>query len=587
MIKVRSFGLVLFLTGFGIFLASYFIGSYELKPIHIQESVNDSEKQGMMEHYLGDVLYHRYSTSFQLVSDINESLDAYNEDQVITYRIDNNDIELIVSSSQLEFSMDTVDSLFSSGEVSQFKRDALKSYGSWIDGKSYADPEQLRSDLARIAGNIEQYEVKGKKGFDRFKIKDLKYALARAANDSPVRTNPWLFIFLTYGLCIFGAILFHIPGLKELPGIKNNGIFHSAVTNRGWLGIATGTFLILFYILLYYFPEHMTSWIIMVDPVSEGLNGGPAGRFFLYGVLYTLSILLMGIRMMIKYRGNKYQQLRTASVMFFQTAFAFLIPEILIRLNKPYFDFKNIWPLDYDFFFDTELAKLIDAGSFGIFMLGWGIALIVVAVPVMVYFFGKRWYCSWVCGCGGLAETLGDPYRQLSDKSLKGWRIERWMIHTVLVFAIFMTAGVLYTYWTGQSQILGMSSYGVREAYGFWIGAAFAGVVGVGFYPMMGNRVWCRFGCPLAAYLGIIQRFKSRFRITTNGGQCISCGNCSTYCEMGIDVRWYAQRGQNIIRSSCVGCGICSAVCPRGVLRLENGKVNGRFGKENLIGLDT
>ena len=40
---------------------------------------------------------------------------------------------------------------------------------------------------------------------------------------------------------------------------------------------------------------------------------------------------------------------------------------------------------------------------------------------------------------------------------------------------------------------------------------------------------------------------------------------------MGIDVRWYAQRGQDIVRSSCVGCGVCSAVCPRGVLRLENG----------------
>ena len=40
---------------------------------------------------------------------------------------------------------------------------------------------------------------------------------------------------------------------------------------------------------------------------------------------------------------------------------------------------------------------------------------------------------------------------------------------------------------------------------------------------------------------------------------------------MGIDVKAYAQRGQDIVRSSCVGCGICSAVCPRGVLRLENG----------------
>ena len=186
----------------------------------------------------------------------------------------------------------------------------------------------------------------------------------------------------------------------------------------------------------------------------------------------------------------------------------------------------------------------------------------------------------------GLAETLGDPYRQLSDKSLKAWQVERWLIHAVLGFAIVMTAAVLYTYWTGNSQILGMSSYDVRSVYGAWIGAGFAGVVGTGFYPLMGNRVWCRFGCPLAAYLGLVQRFKSRFRITTNGGQCISCGNCSTYCEMGIDVRWYAQRGQNIIRSSCVGCGVCSSVCPRGVLNLEVKDEEGRFGQPILLGND-
>jgi len=45
---------------------------------------------------------------------------------------------------------------------------------------------------------------------------------------------------------------------------------------------------------------------------------------------------------------------------------------------------------------------------------------------------------------------------------------------------------------------------------------------------------------------------------------------------MGIDVRAYAQRGQNIVRSSCVGCGICATVCPRGVLKLENGTISNR-----------
>ena len=345
-------------------------------------------------------------------------------------------------------------------------------------------------------------------------------------------------------------------------------------TVTGWIGIIAGTLLISFYVLLYWFPEYIVGWTKLVDPISMYLSGNPASQWFLYGFLYTAVMMVMGIRMAAKYRHNKYQLVRTGSVVFFQTAFAFLIPEILVRLNQPYFDFKNMWPLDYDFFFDWNLDQMLSNGSFGIFMLVWGIALFVIGVPVFVFFFGKRWYCSWVCGCGGLAETLGDPYRQLSDKSLNAWRIERWLIHGVLVFSIVMTGMVLYTYFTGSSQILGFDSNGVRSWYGFLIGSAFAGVVGTGFYPLMGNRVWCRMGCPLAAYLGLVQKWKSKFRITTNGGQCISCGNCSTYCEMGIDVRHYAQRGQDVVRASCVGCGVCAAVCPRGVLRLENSSVD-------------
>ena len=69
--------------------------------------------------------------------------------------------------------------------------------------------------------------------------------------------------------------------------------------------------------------------------------------------------------------------------------------------------------------------------------------------------------------------------------------------------------------------------------------------------------------------VGIFQRFFSRFRITTNGAQCMSCGNCSTYCEMGIDVRQYAMENRDVKRAACVGCGMCAHVCPRGVLRLE------------------
>jgi polyferredoxin len=292
---------------------------------------------------------------------------------------------------------------------------------------------------------------------------------------------------------------------------------------------------------------------------------------------------VMAVRMYIKYRHNKYQILRTSSVLFFQIGFAFLIPEIMVRFNQPYFDFKNAFPLNYSFFFDWNLDHLLASGNMGLFIIVWGIILTLMIVPVFTYFYGKRWYCSWVCGCGGLAETLGDPYRQLSNKKLGAWKLERWLIHGVLVFVLIMTFYSLFSYFTGADSLLGLKTNDVQYFYGFLIGSLFSGVIGTGFYPIFGNRVWCRFGCPLAAYMGIVQRFKSRFRITTNGGQCISCGNCSTYCEQGIDVRAYAQKGENIVRASCVGCGICAAVCPRGVLKLENGSEKNRINPTDIL----
>ncbi len=379
-------------------------------------------------------------------------------------------------------------------------------------------------------------------------------------------------------LFIAGAITYFVF-IRE-KSKDNNPQRSASPISTAWLGVISGFVLISFYILLYWKSEYITNWVEMVNPLSNILSGGDASQWFLYSLMYTIILLVMGVRMLSKYQHNRYEQIRTLSVMFFQTTFAFMIPQILSKLNQPSVDLKNMWPLDYSFFFDYRIDDLIKEGNIGLFMLGWGIALFLIGVPLFTYFYGKRWYCSWVCGCGGLAETMGDPFRQLSDKSMRAWKYERYIINGVLVAAVVMTIGVLYTYFTGSYKLGFINTSDLKSWYGFFIGAGFSGIVGTGFYPLMGNRVWCRFGCPLAAYLGLVQKFKSRFRITTNGGQCISCGNCSTYCEMGIDVRSYAQKGQDIVRSSCVGCGICSAVCPRGVLRLENadGDISERAG---------
>jgi Pyruvate/2-oxoacid:ferredoxin oxidoreductase delta subunit len=391
--------------------------------------------------------------------------------------------------------------------------------------------------------------------------------------------QPILFLFLTIGLITIGSLIYIIAQAIELPaGIKNDHVFFKGISSRGILGWLLGIVITSFYIILYWFPSYLEHWIRLMDPLAHLIMHQPADQWFLYGTFYTLAILIMGLRMIVyKYRHNRYHQIRTYSIMFFQLGFAFLIPYFLKGLNQPDFYFSYFWPLKYDYLFpDTVGYLLAHPGGLGFFMIFWGAVMSFIATPILTYFFGKRWYCSWVCGCGGLANTLGDPWRHLSDKSLRAWKIERWSIHAVLVF-ITITTTILWINSALEGHILGGLSQSFAQIYGFLIGAVWAGVIGVGFYPILGSRIWCRFGCPMAAILGILQKYFSKFRITTNGGQCISCGNCSTYCEMGIDVRWYAQRGQNIIRASCVGCGICSAVCPRGVLTLENGSLKERY----------
>ena len=469
----------------------------------------------------------------------------------------------------------------------------------------------------------------------------------------------WLSIALS---ALFGGIVLFSYGAysDKQAGIKNDGVWFKSVSSRGFLAWVAGLALTGFYIVLYFKAELLglntegenTGLIALFDPLSKLLSGNPASQWFVYGTLYTIAILGFGIKFLWKYRHNRYERLRTLSVMFFQTAFAFLIPEFMARLNSddfnlPYYDLKNIWPLNYYNFEQYRVDSFISSGTIGLALLIFGIASIFIITPILTYKYGKRWYCSWVCGCGGLAETAGDSFRHLSDKSEFAWKVERWVVHSVLVFVVVMTTAVVATYlgydaekywltkdvfligvavfltvlfgliWLFKKEELKQDArYGaigylvivlaligihfssgstlflipaetLRTTYGFLIGSVFSGVIGTGFYPIFGNRVWCRFGCPMAAILGLQQRLFSKFRITTNGGQCISCGNCSSYCEMGIDVRAYAQKGENIVRASCVGCGICSAVCPRGVLKLENASTEKRINsREVLLGND-
>src|SRR5207249_3403402 len=89
------------------------------------------------------------------------------------------------------------------------------------------------------------------------------------------------------------------------------------------------------------------------------------------------------------------------------------------------------WPLFfYTFFYDPHKIWVV-----------WGVCLTFVVIPVFVLFHGKR-YCSWICGCGGLAETFGDRWRHLAPKGKTSIRWE-WMSLAILIFASGVTVLLL------------------------------------------------------------------------------------------------------------------------------------------------
>jgi len=280
-----------------------------------------------------------------------------------------------------------------------------------------------------------------------------------------------------------------------------------------------------------------------------------------FTILYSGAVLVWGVKAMRKYWYSKFQRWKYASCIFFQCFMLGVFPLFVLPLFAPdwyvnagyAFHLVLAWPLSIQ-----AIPAPWEAGHLGPFLYAIGVTF--VGIPILVYYQGSR-FCSWICGCGALAETLGDEVRHLAPRGPKSIRFERIAGNVVLVTASVVT---LLTIFVGNWLL---ASEGMH-LYGIWVDVLLAGAVGLGFYWFMGNRVWCRFFCPLRMYMNLIGRIASRFRIVPSRDKCIACGQCSRECQMGIPVMDFAKRAESVTleNSSCIGCGICVDVCPVDVL---------------------
>jgi ferredoxin len=111
------------------------------------------------------------------------------------------------------------------------------------------------------------------------------------------------------------------------------------------------------------------------------------------------------------------------------------------------------------------------------------------------------------------------------------------------------------------------------------------GIIPVTLYPFFGGKIWCRYWCPLAKMMEFFSKVFTRLRVSRfaihSNDKCIACGECSRYCQVGIDVMRFALKQEVLTNanSSCIGCGICVTVCPMSVLSFAPVNAN----REHLV----
>jgi len=234
--------------------------------------------------------------------------------------------------------------------------------------------------------------------------------------------------------------------------------------------------------------------------------------------------------------------------------------QLLFFMAIPYWLIKNNMALNISWPLYPEV--LWAAGR----LLAWYAVVSFVFVPVVVLLFGRRAWCTFICGTGVLAETLGNDYRIFGSKAKTpppGFIAIKWII---LVLTVVFT-------------VLAFSSFTREKAFSLAFMIVFIlllrtllmQAVNIILMPKLGTRIWCKYFCPQGLLIGLISRI-GRFALVKDESLCTGCGICNQHCSMSIDITG----GPAVNRSGeCVGCGVCVEVCPQKALSMTTGAVSG------------
>jgi ferredoxin len=251
-------------------------------------------------------------------------------------------------------------------------------------------------------------------------------------------------------------------------------------------------------------------WLFDARAMEDILGNRSFQQGYLYSLLYTVVMTVFGYQAMVGWRGvardPRYQTYRYLTLLAFQVGFFLLVNVVAVQALSVQYAWRawglyQPFPLFFNTFFwwyDGDPTWIVA------FFVTAGVLGTLVAIPIAARKHGKR-FCTWVCGCGGLAETLGDRWRHLAPKgrSSRAWEFQGVVILATSVIVGLVVIGAYET--DGNNPWWRAYNYAVD----FWLVA----VIPIALYPFFGGKVWCRYNANSA---------------------CIQCGICIDVCPMDV-----------------------------------------------------
>jgi MauM/NapG family ferredoxin protein len=284
---------------------------------------------------------------------------------------------------------------------------------------------------------------------------------------------------------------------------------------------------------------------------------------------------------------RKYRNLQRLRI-FSQFAFLFLFFYLLLRTRFPEGD--TIGHVEIFFHFDPLLALTTFVASRVFFP-----AFILAGVTLFLTLLLGRVFCGWFCPLGTLHQFFSwffkrtkllkprvpkdhhtvwkyyllipiligtffslnlagllDPFSLLYRSFAVG--IMPAVDHTTSSLIGLLYSANLSSVGDGLVQYFEILSLNGVFLQGFFIGALFLGLL---LLNMTRERFWCRYLCPLGAFLGLFARW-NLLKLRIDEDKCIQCNLCTRQCQTQADpfpnTEWK--------RSECDYCFTCGAVCP-------------------------